>query len=257
MNKLLLTRASFLLLVGSLAAQQTPPSAPAANATPTAPKVVETSPKAWQINVPSSQKEISATFDQEMHPGFTAWMGRSSVVGNWGVESKISPDRKTFSMNVSLEPGKVYVLGLNEKKVAGVGFQNYRGQSAPPYFLVFQTAGNQAPDDAPPRAVSTIPLANSQDVDPTKVKAITITFDRQMSTEKHGLHMKEGGKPVDLSKAKFLYSSDGKSFTLAYEFKPSTPYEFELNNTQDIGFTSAKRIPLWPARFGFTTAQPR
>ena len=31
----------------------------------------------------------------------------------------------------------------------------------------------------------------------------------------------------------------------------------ELNNTEDIGFASTKRIPLWPVRFGFTTGRPQ
>ncbi len=188
-----------------------------------------------------------------MSPAFTAWMGRSSVVPQLDLDSKISPDRKTFSLNVSFQPGKVYVFALNEKKIPGVGFQNQRGKSAPPYFLVFQTAGNPAPEDAPPRALSTIPGNGAKDLDPAKLKSVTITFDKPMQTTKHGLHMQENKKEVDLSKAAFQYSPDGKSFTLAYEFKPSSTYEFELNNTLDIGFTSNKRIPLWPVRLAFST----
>ncbi|CAN5531268.1 hypothetical protein BH20VER1_BH20VER1_08290 [soil metagenome] len=71
------------------------------------------------------------------------------------------------------------------------------------------------------------------------------------------MQITEDKKPVDLSKAKFQYSADGRSFSVAYQFKPSSTYEFELNSTQNIGFASAQRIPLWPVRFAFTTGQPQ
>jgi len=125
----------------------------------------------------------------------------------------------------------------------------------PPTFLVFQTAGTPSPDDTPPHTVSTIPSNGAQNLDPRKLKSITINFDRAMQSSKHGLHMHENGKGVDLSKARFQYSADGKAFTVACELKPSSTYEFELNSTQDIGFTSIKRIPLWPVRFAFSTGQ--
>ncbi len=192
-----------------------------------------------------------------MSPAYTAWIGRSSVVQEVDSDSSISPDRRTFTTKAALQPGKVYVFSLNEKRIAGVGFQNTKGVSAPPFYLVFQTVGAPAPDDAPPRALSTIPAGNAQQIDPAKLKSVVINFDRPMQTAKHGLVMTENKSPVDLSKARFQYSPDGKSFTLAYDFKPSTTYEFELNNTQNIGFASAKRIPLWPVRFAFSTGQPQ
>ncbi|MEP6956324.1 MAG: Ig-like domain-containing protein [Chthoniobacterales bacterium] len=246
------------LTLSLIAFASAPAQQPGPSATPAAtPKVVDTSPKAWQVGASSSQKEISVTFDQPMMPSFTAWLGRSSVVPQVDVDSSISQDRKTFTMKAGLQPGKVYVFALNEKRIPGVGFQNMRGMSSPPYFLVFQTNGTPIPEDAPPRAVSTMPTHNAQQLDPSKLKSMSVTFDRPMKTDKHGLHMTESGKPVDLSTAKFQYSPDGKSFTLGYEFKPSSTYEFELNNTEDIGFVSAKRIPLWPVKLAFSTGEPQ
>src|SRR2546423_5863977 len=248
----------FAILVGSFGmlahayAQQPRPTV-----TPAGPRIVDTSPKEWQIGANASQKELSVTFDQRMNPGFTAWMGRSSLVPPLDITSKITEDRRTFSIHVDFQPGKVYVFGLNEKNLPGVGFQNERGQSAPPYFLVFQTAGTLAPDDAPPRVVSTNPPNNMQQLDPSRLKSLAITFDKPMHTAKHGLQLLENSKEVDLSKAKFVYSADGKTFTLGYDFKPLTTYEVILNSTKNIGFASAKRVPLWPVRFAFSTAQPR
>jgi hypothetical protein len=252
MRFLLLTCLALVMSRAPVHAQRATPTA-----APAGPKVVDTSPKAWQVGASSSQKELSVTFDQRMNPGFTAWMGRSSLTPPLDVNSKISEDRRTFSIHIDLQPGKVYVFGLNEKKLPGVGFQNERGQAAPPYFLVFQTAGSPAPDDAPPRVATTTPANNSQQLDPSRLKSLMVTFDKPMQTGKHGLHMLENKKEVDLSKAKFQYSADGKSFTLGYDFKPSTMYELELNSTQDVGFASAKRVPLWPVGFAFSTGSPR
>jgi hypothetical protein len=53
-----------------------------------------------------------------------------------------------------------------------------------------------------------------------KTKSITVAFDKAMDPKKHGLHMTEAGKPVDLTAAKFQYSPDGRTFGLLYDFKP-------------------------------------
>ena len=234
----------------TLAAGQTPPTTALAR-----PDIIQTSPAAWGTNVNSTnQKLISVTFDQRMSPGYSAWMGRSSLPpAEMNLNPSVSEDRRTLSIKVGLEGGKVYVLGLNEKEIPGVGFQNERGQAALPYFLVFQTAGTPAPDDAPPRVVTTNPVNGAQKVDTVRVKAVSVTFDKAMQVAKHGMHMRENQKEVDLSKARFQYAADGKSFTLAYDFKPASTYEFELNSVHDIGFASAKRVPLWPGKFAFST----
>lgn len=222
-----------------------------------APQIVETSPKFWETGVRPTSKEVSVTFDQPLRYGFSSWLGAGSVLPETEVESNNSADGRVFGLSVGLEPGKVYAFALNEREIPGVGFQSPRGIPLRRHFLVFQTAGTPAPEDAPPRAVSTIPPHTAQQLDATRLKALTITFDRPMQATKHGLHMTENGKPVDLSTARFEYSQDGKTFVLAYEFKSSSAYQFELNNTQDIGFASSTRIPLWPVRLAFSTGQPQ
>lgn len=220
-----------------------------------APSIVTASPAFWATGIAPSTREVSLTFDQPMAPGFTAWLGRSSIAPEVDLNSKVSEDRRIFTLRVSsLESGKVYVFALNEKGIPGVGFQNEKGRSLPPTYLVFQTAGTPAADDAPPRALASSPATNAQQVDPAKLKAITLQFDRPMQTAKHGLQMLEDKKELDLSKASFRYSPDGKTFTLFYDFKPAANYELQLNSTQNIGFASKQRVPLWPVRFSFSTA---
>ncbi len=219
------------------------------------PKLTATSPTFWAIGInPTNQKVISVTFDQPMRSGFSSWLGRSSVAPSSDAAPVESENHLTFSLPVGLQAGKVYVFALNEKGIPGVGFQNEKGLTLPPTFLVFQTTGNPPPDEAPPRVVSTLPANGAQTLDSTKLKSVAVNFDKPMQSAKHGLHMRENGKDIDLAKARFQYSPDGKSFTLAYDFKPSSKYEFVLNSVQDIGFATVKRIPLWPVQFAFTTA---
>lgn len=223
------------------------------------PRLVSSSPEFWATGVnASTQKVITLTFDQRMSPGYTAMLGPSSLPPpTIEMNPSMSPDRKTFTVKVTAQPGKVYVLGLNEKNIPGVGFQNEKGMSAPPNFLAFQTAGTPAPDDVPPRAIRTNPANGETAVDPSRVKSVAITFDLPMNPKKHGMHLFENETAVDVSKAASQYSADGKTFVLGYNFKPGASYRVELNSTQDIGFTRTTRVPLWPVKFTFSTAQPR
>lgn len=198
-------------------------------------------------------QKISITFDQVMSPAYTAWLGRSSLAPDIDLDTKVSPDCRTMAVTANLEPGKVYVLAINEKRIAGVGFQNELGFSAPPYYLVFQTAGTPAPAEAPPKVAKTSPPADAQQIDPTKQPSIIIEFDSAMKPEKHGLHLFEDDHPIDLSDARFGYSTDGKRFSIVYALQPFKTYRVEMNDVHDIGFRNAARIPLWPAKFSFTT----
>jgi hypothetical protein len=159
----------------------------------------------------------------------------------------------TCSINVHLEPGHVYICGLNGRGLLGVGFQNEKGFALPPTFLVFQTAGAVAAENAPPQVVRSVPANGTQQIEPARITGIALTFDQPMGVKKHGLRLSENGKPVELSKAAFSYSTDGRTFTLPYTFRPATQYRLELNSVSDIGFARANGIPLWPVQISFST----
>jgi hypothetical protein len=221
------------------------------------PKVVSTSPKFWEVGVlPSKQKLVSVTFDQIMRSGFWDFLGNNSLPPPTSYKTTMGADLKSFGLQVNLEPGKVYIMGLNERGIPGVGFQNDKGISLKPLFLVFQTAGNPSPGDAPPRALSTLPGNGAEDVKPATTTGITVTFDKAMEAKKHGFRLFEGKQPVDLKTVPFTYSADGKTFTLDYPLKASTHYEVQMNSIENIGFAATNRVPLWPVRFSFTTGQP-
>jgi len=221
------------------------------------PRIVSTSPQFWEIGVsPSDQKTIAIAFDQIMRSGFWDFLGNDTLSPPTNYETAMGSDLKSFSLHVRLLSGKVYIVALNERGIPGVGFQNDKGISLKPTYLVFRTAGDPSPEDAPPHTLSTFPGNGARDVNPATVSAISVTFDRAMEPKKHGLHLFEGKQPVDLTKATFIYSADGKTFRLTYAFKSSTHYEVQMNSTEDIGFAATNRAPLWPVHFAFTTGQP-
>jgi Bacterial Ig-like domain len=217
-------------------------------------KLVSISPQFWAANVSASQKAISLTFDQRLRSSLTDWIGLDVLSPPSDLQTKYSGDHMSCSIDVHLDPGHVYICALNGRGIPGVGFQTEKGLALPPTFLVFQTAGNVAPHDAPPRLIRSIPQHGAM-VDPRRVQSLAITFDKAMNVKKHGLHMFENGSPIDLSKSQFAYSADGMTFTLSYPFKPATQYRCELNDIHDIGFASANRVPLWPAQISFSTVQ--
>lgn len=246
MRRLSLFALTIIALTSGLAAPTEPP------------KINSISPPFWALNVnAASQKSIEITFDQRMRPDSASWLGNDSLAPDSFGETTLTADQRTVSLPVTLLPGKVYVLSLNEQSKPGVGFQNVRGFPVTRHYLVFQTAGSPLPEDTPPHVVSMAPAQGTQQVDPSKIKSIMLVFDKPMNPKKHGLQLVEDGKPVDLASARFQYSQDGKTFGIAYQFKPSSTYEVTLNSVQNIGFATTTRIPLWPVRFSFTTGLPQ
>src|SRR6266498_133499 len=159
------------------------------------PKVVSASPTFWAVGVnASSQKTISLTLDQPMRSGFSDWFGRDVLSPPSDLHTLLTSDRMTCSVEVRLKPGKVFICALNERGIPGVGFQNEKGLTLRPTYLVFQTAGTVAAQDAPPRVIRSIPQHGAT-VDPRRVQSLTITFDKLMNPKKHGLHLFENNTP--------------------------------------------------------------
>ncbi|HKN84980.1 MAG TPA: Ig-like domain-containing protein [Pyrinomonadaceae bacterium] len=217
------------------------------------PKLASTTPQFWATGVSASQKTISLTFDQRLRSSLTDWIGGDVLSPASDLQTKYSPDHMSCSIDVHLEPGHVYICALNGRGLPGVGFQNEKGLSLPPTFLVFQTAGPVAGENAPPHVVRSVPANGSPQIDPARTPAIVITFDQRMAIKKHGMHLLENGKPADISKIAFAYSADGRTFSIPYSLKPGTQYRLELNSTSDIGFSRANWIPLWPVQISFST----
>src|SRR5215471_20165993 len=80
------------------------------------PRIVSTSPQFWETDVSSSgQKTITVTFDQIMRSGFWDFLGNDTLSPQTTYKTAMGSDLKSFSLDVTLLPGKVYIMALNER----------------------------------------------------------------------------------------------------------------------------------------------
>ena len=105
-----------------------------------APSVVATAPKALAEDVSASLTGITVTFDQAMMDGSWSWMQRSKETFPTKTgEPRYDAKRRTCTLPVRLQPGKVYWVGMNTG--ADKYFQTAGQRPARPYVLLFATRG--------------------------------------------------------------------------------------------------------------------
>ncbi|GMU25053.1 MAG: hypothetical protein AMXMBFR13_51240 [Phycisphaerae bacterium] len=102
------------------------------------PRIVSTTPSAFDNKVSPALKEMTVTFDRPMTDGSWSWTGGGETFPK--ITGKIHYDaaRKTCTMPVSLEPGKVYWVGINSPS-----HRNFTSQAGVPaswYVILFATA---------------------------------------------------------------------------------------------------------------------
>ncbi|PHY22108.1 hypothetical protein [Caulobacter sp. BP25] len=103
----------------------------------TPPRVVATYPKPGAV-VPAGAITLKVTFDRPMQPGwsFTNRDLASIPPCDWKQPSQ-SPDRRSFSVNCKLEPGRAYWIGFNS--AYHKNFASTEGVPATPAGLPFST----------------------------------------------------------------------------------------------------------------------
>lgn len=102
-----------------------------------APRVVETSPQAMTIDVRPGRQTISVTFDQPMTDQSWSWTGGGETYPEILGRPHYSEDRKTCTVEVMLEPGKVYWVGINSP--SHKNFKSAGGVPAKRYVILFAT----------------------------------------------------------------------------------------------------------------------
>jgi methionine-rich copper-binding protein CopC len=117
--------AAALALAGVAAAQPT-----------AAARVVATSP-AVGAQVPASTSALSVTFDRPMQPSWS-FAGRPQDAPSYVSQPSLSPDGRTISVAVQLQPGRSYVVWLNSESYKN--FRDAQGQPAEPFRLTFSTS---------------------------------------------------------------------------------------------------------------------
>lgn len=114
------------------------------------PYVVSSDPPQAAGEVDPKKQEISVTFSRPVAPGDYSWTsvgaGVYPGVRDKRVAPKLSADRLTATLEVSLAPGAIYALSLND--VNHPGYKDTLGRPVAPYAWCFKTAGGPL---APPR----------------------------------------------------------------------------------------------------------
>ena len=77
------------------------------------PVVVRTSPRAFQNDVSPRLDKITVMFDQAMMDGSWSWTGGGETFPKTAGDIHYDKARRTCTMPVKLEPGKVYWIGIN------------------------------------------------------------------------------------------------------------------------------------------------
>ena len=104
-----------------------------------APKVVDTSPKAGDVNVDPATYELTITFDKEMTPDSYSIV-KNTTIGQFPEligKPVISGDKKTYTQKVKLQPKTNYYISVNSSQFTN--FKDSNGVSATPYVLEFET----------------------------------------------------------------------------------------------------------------------
>lgn len=103
------------------------------------PVVIKTSPVSGDLHVDAAKtKEIRVTFSKEMLDNSWSWVQLSDdtnpkITGN----IRYDKEHKTCIAPVTLEPGRTYVIWINNQKYRN--FKDKNKQPLVPYLLVFET----------------------------------------------------------------------------------------------------------------------
>lgn len=118
------------------------------------PKVAATSPAAFTNDVSSDLDKITVTFDQRMKDGQWAWTSRGDdTYPKTTGDPSYDEGRMTCTLPVTLEPGKVYWVGINEGRFRG--FRGTTNAAARPYVILFATKGADGKPTAIPEDLTT------------------------------------------------------------------------------------------------------
>ena len=142
------------------------------------PCVISTEPVAFANDVSPSLKKITVTFDQEMMDGSWSWTGGGDTYPQRTGKIFYDRDKKTCTMPVKLEPGKVYWVGINSP--SHKNFKTPNRVPAQRYVILFATTGkNGKPTLMPGQAVTEHTNSTGK---PTPIPENYLTRARQINS---------------------------------------------------------------------------
>jgi hypothetical protein len=228
--------------------------------------VVAVDPPNGATDVDPRRTTMSVTFDREMSREGWAWVVEDEATAPEIGEARFGPSGRTNTVQVSLEPGRRYVVWVNSESFAY--FRSVDGVPAEPFRWTFRTAGGGAgsagdsgeigmisslepasPGGAP-RVVAFDPPNGATGVDPDR-GTISVTFDRAMDGS--WAWVTEGGTTPPPTAGEPSFSADLRTNTLPVALEPDTTYTIWINGDRYMHFRSVNDVPVEPVRWTFTT----
>ena len=211
-------------------------------------------PAAGATNVDSATSEIVVTFDRDMARGFSWTGGGSNYPPIPEGQGPYWRDARTAVLEVKLEPGRYYRVGINSKS-----HRNFRSAAGVPalpsaiYFTTRGASGEVTVKTQKPTIVEMRPANGAAEVDP-RTTELRITFSVPMC---RGFSWTGGGPdyPVVPKGEGAHWTEDQRTCVLPVRLEPNHQYRLGLNSPSHNNFQSDASVPLDPVIYTFRTGQ--
>jgi hypothetical protein len=231
---------------------------------PARPGVIHTNPPTLADDVDPSLAKITVTFNYPMMDRSWSWTGSGELYPKTTGSPSYDTSRRTCTLPVQLEPGKVYRIGINSKSFKN--FKTAAGAPVPWYMIVFATrsadgkstpipqdlqqqarAINQISDaqvgtsqQGPPKVVRSVPKALADNVTASLDK-ITVTFNRPM--QDGNWSWTGGGDTYPETLGKPSYDVTKRTCTLPVKLESGKVYWVGINSPSHQNFRATDGTP--------------
>ena len=188
-----------------------------------APVILNTTPVAFANDIDPSLKKITVTFDRRMMDNSWSWTGGGDTYPQMTGRPYYDQSKRTCTMPVKLEPGKVYWVGINSPSHRN--FKTPSRQPAPWYIILFATRSvDGKPTPIPKERLARAKKINRRRPAPpyTQELAAEVTPDGVLKFKSTIRAMNEGAKPI--TNTRFM-NSDFVNITAMYDEK-GRPLQF-------------------------------
>ena len=218
------------------------------------PRIIATSPVVAATNVDPATTEITVTFDRDMARGFSWTGGGTNYPPLTDGQGPYWRDARTAVLEVKLEPGHFYRVGINSKSHRN--FLSFAGVPALPSAIYFTTRGADdklVAKTQKPIIIEMSPTNGATAVDP-RTTELRVTFGVPMAG---GFSWTGGGLeyPSVLEGKGPYWTNDQHTCVLPVHLVPNHQYRLGLNGPAHKNFQSAAGVPLDPVIYTFRTGQ--
>ncbi len=228
------------------------------------PMVSKVDPPNFAKDLPAGERVLTVKFDRPLNKETWSWVKESpetspEVIGRPSFDA----DGSGASLKVKLEPGRMYVVWLNNATMKG--FADLEGVPLLPFRWTFSTEGFKDTAMAPPTAmpaalpadapkvVKVVPADGATDVDPATAQ-LSVTFDRPMNLQGWSW-VKEKNKAFPEGAGQPKFDAKGLTNTIPVKMQPGTSYVIWVNSETHRDFVDSRGVPAVPYRWSFTTAK--